>query len=68
MLAEKKNEKRNFLDLEQLRIEVFNGCVSKTHIYNCVKRGEIPSVSIGGRLLVPMTYVNDIMSKTERSV
>lgn len=68
MLAEKKNEKRNFLDLEQFRVDVLNGCVSKTHVYNCVKKGEIPSISIGGRLLIPMSYVDKLLSKNERSI
>jgi hypothetical protein len=62
-MIEKKNEKRNFLGLEQFRTEILNGSVSKAHLYNCVKRGLIPSISIGGRLLIPATYADEIMSK-----
>lgn len=56
-----KQAKRNFLDLEEVRMKVFDGCLSKAHIYNSVKRGDIPVVRIGNRMLVPTTWIDQII-------
>ena len=57
------DNKRNFLDLEELRMEIFGGRVSKAHIYNCVKRGEIKTIRLGNRLLVPSWFVEQLISE-----
>lgn len=61
MMIPSENSKRHFYDLEELRTEVFDNRLSKAHIYNSVKRGEIETIKIGGRLLVPATWVNKLI-------
>lgn len=51
---------KKFYDLEELRTEVFEGKISKAHIYNLVKKGKIPSICLGRRLLVPHSYVQSL--------
>lgn len=54
------NEK-NFYDLDELREEVFQNKISKAHIYNLCGRGDIPTVRIGRRLLIPTWYVEKLL-------
>lgn len=56
-----KDTKRNFYDLKELQEDVFQGKLSKPHIYNLVQRGEIPTISAGRRLLVPAWYVDKLL-------
>ena len=58
------NEK-NFYDLDELREEVFQNKISKAHIYNLCGRGDIPTVRIGRRLLVPSWYVQKLLHGPE---
>lgn len=57
------SDAKNFYDLDELRKEVFQGKISKAHIYNMANRGEIPTVKIGRRLLVPSWYIQKILNK-----
>ena len=37
--------------------------ISRQHAYRLVKRGEIPSVKLGERYIIPMAYVRRILTK-----
>ncbi|MPL69277.1 hypothetical protein SDC9_15014 [bioreactor metagenome] len=54
--------KRNFYSLEELRTIVFNEKISKAAIYSAAKKGDIPTVNVGRRILVPAEYVARIIS------
>jgi len=63
-----KQVKRNFYDLEQMRKDVFSERLSKAGIYLAVKKGDIPVVKIGKRLLVPSWFVNQLISERPNSI
>jgi excisionase family DNA binding protein len=33
---------------------------SRQHIYNCIRRGEIPAIRLGGKHLIPAQFVEAI--------
>lgn len=56
------SEVTHFYSLEELRNEIFNGKISKAAIYMAAKKGDIPTINIGRRILVPAEYVARITS------
>jgi excisionase family DNA binding protein len=58
---EMETKKRNFYNLAELQ-ELLDGQVSRIHLYNLVKRGEIPSCKFGKRLLIPASYVHTLIN------
>ena len=51
---------KKFYTLDELHSEIFQGKISKAHIYNLVARGEIKSIKFGTRILIPSTYVDGL--------
>ncbi len=58
-------ENKKFYDLDELEKEVFQGKISRTLIYKMCKRGDIPTISIGKRLLVPAWWVNKLINEPQ---
>lgn len=44
------------------RKEVLNNEVSRAHVYRMIERGEIPTVKIGQRLLIPGWWVEKLLN------
>ena len=59
------SDEKKFYELDELRVEVFQNKISRAHIYNMVKKGDIPAVKVGRRLLVPSWYVNKLLHSPE---
>ena len=58
-------KERKFFTVSQL-IEYFgNGVISRGTIYLMIKKGEIPTVRIGERILIPATWVEKFMSNAD---
>lgn len=61
-------KERKFFTVSQL-IEYFgNGVISRGSIYLMIKKGEIPTVRIGERILIPATWVEQFMLNTAKVV
>lgn len=61
-------KERKFFTVSQL-IEYFgNGVISRGTIYLMVKKGEIPTVRIGERILIPATWVKQFMLNAAKVV
>lgn len=61
-------KERKFFTVSQL-IEYFgNGVISRGTIYLMVKKGEIPTVRIGERILIPATWVEQFMLNAAKVV
>lgn len=61
-------KERKFFTVSQL-IEYFgNGVISRGTIYLMVKKGEIPTVRIGERILIPVTWVEQFMLNAAKVV
>jgi len=58
----KVDAKRNFYSLEELRTIIFDQKISKAAIYMAAKKGDIPTINVGRRILVPAEYVTRITS------
>jgi len=37
--------------------------ISKTSAYNAIRQGEIPSITLGGRIVVPKAAFHDMLSR-----
>lgn len=61
-------KERKFFAVSQL-IEYFgNGVISRGSIYLMIKKGEIPTVRIGERILIPATWVEQFMLNAAKVV
>lgn len=61
-------KERKFFTVSQL-IEYFgNGVISRGSIYLMIKKGEIPTVRIGERILIPATWVEQFMLNAAKVV
>lgn len=61
-------KERKFFTVAQL-VEYFgNGVISRGSIYLMIKRGEIPTVRIGERILIPATWVEQFMLNAAKAV
>lgn len=61
-------KERKFFTVSQL-IEYFgNGVISRGSIYLMIKKGEIPTVRIGERILIPSTWVEQFMLNAAKVV
>ena len=61
-------KERKFFTFSQL-IEYFgNGVISRGSIYLMIKKGEIPTVRIGERILIPATWVEQFMLNADKVV
>ena len=61
-------KERKFFTVSQL-IEYFgNGVISRGTIYLMVKKGEIPTVRLGERILIPATWVEQFMLNAAKVV
>ena len=57
-----------FFTVSQL-IEYFgNGVISRGSIYLMIRKGEIPTVRIGERILIPATWVEQFMLNADKVV
>lgn len=58
-------KERKFYTVSQL-IEYFgSGVISRGSIYLMIKRGEIPTVRIGERILIPASWVDQFMANAD---
>lgn len=61
-------KERKFFTVSQL-IEYFgNGVISRGSIYLMIRKGEIPTVRIGERILIPATWVEQFMLNADKVV
>lgn len=61
-------KERKFFTVSQL-IEYFgNGVIGRGSIYLMIKKGEIPTVRIGERILIPATWVEQFMLNAAKVV
>ena len=61
-------KERKFFTVSQL-IEYFgNSVISRGTIYLMIKKGEIPTVRIGERILIPATWVEQFMLNAAKVV
>ena len=61
-------KERKFFTVSQL-IEYFgSGVISRGSIYLMIKKGEIPTVRIGERILIPATWVEQFMLNAAKVV
>lgn len=61
-------KERKFFTVSQL-IEYFgNGVISRGSIYLMIKKGEIPTVRIGERILIPATWGEQFMLNAAKVV
>ena len=60
-MTNKETEKR-FYTINQF-CEVISGTLSRGGIYKAVDRGEIPSKRIGKRILIPASYVRELLAE-----
>lgn len=37
--------------------------ISRNHAFRCVQRGEIPSVRVGRRVLIPASYIDRVLAE-----
>ena len=37
--------------------------ISRNHAFRCVQRGEIPSVRVGRRILIPAAYLDRVLAE-----
>lgn len=42
--------------------------LSRAHVYNLVARGEVPTIKLGHRLIVPGWYVEQLLGKPEQGL
>jgi hypothetical protein len=56
---------RNFYTPEEVRQKVFADTISKPLLYAAIKRGEIASMRLGRKILVPAWWVDRILSMPE---
>ena len=54
---------KNFYDIDELHSKVFQGTITKPHIYKLVAKGDIPSRKFGARILIPAQWVRQITSE-----
>ena len=41
--------------------------ISRAHAYDCVRTGEIPSINLGRRVVVPIRALDDLLAGSESS-
>lgn len=61
-------KERKFFTVAQLIEYLGNGVISKGSIYMMIRKGEIPTVRIGERILIPATWVEQFMLNADKVV
>lgn len=61
-------KERKFFTVAQLIEYLGNGVISKGSIYLMIRKGEIPTVRIGERILIPATWVEQFMLNADKVV
>ena len=56
---------KNFYSPSTFRRDIMQGEISRAHLYSMIKKGEIPTVRIGQRLLIPGTYVRQLLDEEQ---
>ena len=41
--------------------------ISRAHAYDCVRAGELPSISLGRRVVIPRRVIDDLLDGTSSS-
>lgn len=54
---------KNMYSVPSFRKEVLNNEVSRAHVYRMIEKGEIPTVKIGQKLLIPGWYVEQLLGE-----
>lgn len=60
--------KRKFYTVAQLTEYFGDEVISKGAVYSMIKKGEIPSVQLGERILIPAQWVEDFMENANQLV
>lgn len=58
----KKMKERKFFTVSQLVAYLVDGVISRGTIYLMIKKGEIPTVRIGERILIPVSWVDQFIN------
>lgn len=58
----KKMKERKFFTVSQLVAYLGDGVISRGTIYLMIKKGEIPTVRIGERILIPVSWVDQFIN------
>lgn len=61
-------KERKFFTVAQLIEYLGNGVISKGSIYLMIRKGEIPTVRIGERILIPATWVEQFMLNADKVI
>ena len=61
-------KERKFFTVAQL-VEYFgNGVISRCSVYAMIKKGDIPTVRIGERILIPASWVEQFVTNADNIV
>lgn len=60
--------KRKFYTVSQLAEYLGENVISKGAVYSMIKKGEIPSMQLGDRILIPAQWVENFMETANNLV
>lgn len=60
--------KRKFYTVSQLAEYLGDDVISKGAVYSMIKKGEIPSMQLGDRILIPAQWVDNFMETANNLV
>jgi excisionase family DNA binding protein len=61
-------KERKFFTVSQLVDYFGNGVISRGSVYLMIKKGEIPTVRIGERILIPASWVEQFVANADNIV
>ena len=61
-------KERKFFTVSQLVDYFGNGVISRSSVYLMIKKGEIPTVRIGERILIPASWVEQFVANADNIV
>lgn len=61
-------KERKFFTVSQLVDYFGNGVISRGSVYLMIKKGDIPTVRIGERILIPASWVEQFIANADKIV
>lgn len=62
---ENNNNNRKFYSVNQFYELIGNGVISKSYIYQKIRKGEIPVTYFGTKPLIPVSWVDNFLSSSK---
>ena len=59
------NNNRKFYSVNQFYELIGNGVISKSYIYQKIRKGDIPVTYFGTKPLIPVAWVNDFINNVK---